>query len=204
MSWGEGGSGCSPPGVPPYFFVCCLIGWLLVWLWGGGVALIFRISIVRGGTLSLSYIHNRHSHRWGRGLLHPYHIFRIGVVRGGGASTISYIQNKRRQGVGIHPYHIFMIGAVKKGASSLSYIQNRHSQRVGIHPYHIFMIVVVKGGGRRASSISYIHNKRSQGVEIHPYHIFMIGVVKGVTASSLFYIQNRHSQGGGFIHIIYS
>ena len=69
-------------------------------------------------------------HRDG-GEFHPYHIFRIGVVRGGGASSISYIQNKRRQGVGIHPYHTFMIGAVKKGASSLSYIQNRHSQRVG-------------------------------------------------------------------------
>ena len=154
MSWGEGGSGCSPPGVPPYFFVCFLIGWLLVWLWGGRRPYI-QNKRSQGGALSLSYIHNRHSHRWGRGLLHPYHIFRIGVVRGGGASSISYIQNKRRQGVGIHPYHIFMIGAVKKGASSLSYIQNRRSQRVGIHPYHIFMIVVVKGGGEGFIHIIY-------------------------------------------------
>ena len=155
MSWGEGGEGCSPPGVPPYFFVCFLIGWLLVWLWGGGGRPYIQNKRSQGGALSLSYIHNRHSHRWGRGLLHPYHIFRIGVVRGGGASSISYIQNKRRQGVGIHPYHIFMIGAVKKGASSLSYIQNRRSQRVGIHPYHIFMIVVVKGGGEGFIHIIY-------------------------------------------------
>ena len=152
-----------PPACTPPFF-CLFFNRMVVGMaLGGGVALIFRISVVRGGTLSLSYIHNRHSHRWGRGLLHPYHIFRIGVVRGGGASSISYIQNKRRQGVGIHPYHIFMIGAVKKGASSLSYIQNRRSQRVGIHPYHIFMIVVVKGGG----------------VGLHPYHIFTISIVRG-------------------------
>ena len=44
------------------------------------------------------------------------------------------------------------------------------------------MIGVFKGGG------------------LHPYHIFMIGVVKGVEASSLFYIQNRHSQGGGGLY----
>ena len=31
----------------------------------------------------------------------------------------------------------------------------------------------------------------------------MIGVVKGVEASSLFYIQNRHSQGGGALSISY-
>ena len=136
-----------PPGCTPLFF-CLFFNRMVVGMaLGGGRRPYIQNKRSQGGALSLSYIHNRHSHRWGRGLLHPYHIFRIGVVRGGGASSISYIQNKRRQGVGIHPYHIFMIGAVKKGASSLSYIQNRRSQRVGIHPYHIFMIVVVKGGG---------------------------------------------------------
>jgi hypothetical protein len=61
--------------------------------------------------------------------LHPYHIFRIGVVRVGG---------------GLHPYHIFRKGVVRGGgfihiiysekalsgggAKSISYFHNRHSQ----------------------------------------------------------------------------
>ena len=95
---GRGGrpEGWSPPGVPPHFFVCFLIGWLLVWLWGGRRPYI-QNKRSQGGALSLSYIHNRHSHRWGRGLLHPYHMFRIGVVRGGGDSSISYIYDRCSQ-----------------------------------------------------------------------------------------------------------
>ena len=51
----------------------------------------------------------------GRGL-HPYFIFRIGVVKGGGALSISYIHNWRSQG---------------GGASSISYIHDRCSQGGG-------------------------------------------------------------------------
>ena len=121
-------------------------------------------------------------------------------MSGGGASSISYIQNRHSQEGKLHPYHIFII-ASGGGATSISYIQNRYSQEGKLHPYHIFIIGVVRGRGV-ALSTSYIHNSTVRagiysyhifiivsegGAKLHLYHIFIIGVVRG---------------RGGFIHII--
>ena len=61
-----------PPGCTPLFF-CLFFNRMVVGMaLGGGVALIFRISVVRGG-------------------LYPYHIFIIGTVTGGGGGCFIHI-----------------------------------------------------------------------------------------------------------------